>query len=234
MKNALAYEWLRVRSLRSTWLLLTAAAVLQFASGLYWGLKRDLGTLNAFTSSFGLVARVGALLVAAVGVCAFSLDDQHGTRATTRLVLRTPARIVAARAVVIGGLGLLGGALMVLLSAAGVLAGGGALPSEAATWGTAVAGVLLLTVLSGLVGVALGALLRHTAAAVGVLAVWALMAESVVAALLRVPLSVLPISGTAGLPAGGGGQGWLAPLVFAALAVAGLAAAHVTLMRRDA
>lgn len=122
MKNAVAYEWIRARSLRSTWLLLLAAGVLQFASGLYWGLKRDLGDLDAFTSSFGLVARLGALLVAAVGVAAFGLDFQHGTLATTRLVLRSPVRIVAARAVVTGGLGLLGGVLMVVLAAAGVLA----------------------------------------------------------------------------------------------------------------
>ncbi|MEV6922822.1 hypothetical protein AB0M83_48280, partial [Amycolatopsis sp. NPDC051106] len=107
MKNALAYEWVRARSLRSTWLLLAGAGVPQFASGLYWGLKRDLGDLDAFTSAFGLVDRLGALLIAAIGVAASGLDHQHGTLATTRLVLRSPARIVAARALVTGGLGLL-------------------------------------------------------------------------------------------------------------------------------
>ncbi|WP_328616696.1 hypothetical protein OHS18_09540 [Amycolatopsis sp. NBC_00355] len=225
MKNALAYEWIRARSLRSTWLLLLAAGVLQFASGLYWGLKRDLGDLDAFTSSFGLVARLGALLVAAVGVAAFGLDHQHGTLATTRLVLRSPARIVAARAVVTGGLGLLGGVLMVVLAAAGVLAGGGALPADAGAAGRAVAAVLLLTVLSGLAGVALGGLLRHTAAAIGVFAVWTLVAETALAALVKVPMATLPFSGTALLRMPG-------PAVFAALTAVALVATGFTLARR--
>ncbi|WP_328453885.1 hypothetical protein [Amycolatopsis sp. NBC_00438] len=225
MKNALAYEWIRARSLRSTWLLLLAAGVLQFASGLYWGLKRDLGDLDAFTSSFGLVARLGALLVAAVGVAAFGLDHQHGTLATTRLVLRSPARIVAARAVVTGGLGLLGGVLMVVLAAAGVLAGGGALPADAGAAGRAIAAVLLLTVLSGLAGVALGGLLRHTAAAIGVFAVWTLVAETALGALVKVPVTALPFSGTALLRMPG-------PAVFAALTALALVTTGFTLARR--
>lgn len=225
MKNALAYEWMRARSLRSTWLLLLAAGVLQFASGLYWGLKRDLGDLDAFVSSFGLVARLGALLVAAVGVAAFGLDHQHGTLATTRLVLRSPARIVAARALVTGGLGLLGGLLMVALAATGVLAGGGALPADAGAAGRAVAAVLLLTVLSGLAGVALGGLLRHTAAAIGVFAVWTLVAETTLAALVKVPMTALPFSGTALLSMPG-------PVVFAALTAVALTATGFTLARR--
>jgi ABC-2 type transport system permease protein len=84
VKHALAYEWVRARSLRSTWLLLATAGVLHFASGLYWGLKRDLGELDAFTSAFGVVDRLGALLVAALGVAAFGLDHEHGTLTTTR------------------------------------------------------------------------------------------------------------------------------------------------------
>lgn len=232
MKNALAYEWLRARSLRSTWWLLATAGLLQFAAALYWGLKRDLGELDAFTSSFTLTARLGALLTAVIGICAFTLDDQHGTRATTRLVLRAPVRIVAARAIVTAGFGLLGGVLMVLLSISGVLAGGGALP-DTGTAATAVAGVLLLTVLSGLAGVALGGLLRHTAAAVGLLAVWALLAEALVAGVLQLPKAVLPFMGTTSLATSGGGGDWVAPLVFAGVAVVGLAAVTATLARRD-
>ncbi|WP_370962804.1 hypothetical protein [Amycolatopsis sp. cg9] len=226
MKHALAYEWFRVRSLRSTWLLLTGAGVVQFASGLYWGLKRDLGSLDAFTSAFGLADRVGALLVAAAGVAAFGLDHQHGTSATTRLVLRSPARIVAARALVTAGLGLLGGLLMVVLTAAGVLTGGGALPAGAGAAGRAVAGVLPLTVLSGLAGVALGGLLRHTGLAIGVFAAWVFVGETTLAALGSVPVTALPFTGTAlsALPGTG---------VFAALVVLALGAVTFTLARRD-
>jgi hypothetical protein len=226
VKNALAYEWVRARSLRSTWLLLLGAGVLQFASGLYWGLKRDLGDLDAFTSAFGLTDRLGALLVAAVGVAAFGLDHQHGTLATTRLVLRSPVRIVAARALVTGGLGLLGGVLMVVLTAAGVLTGGGALPAGAGAAGRAVGGVPALTVLSGLAGVALGGLLRHPGLAVGVFAAWTLVAETTLAALAGVPVTALPVSGTASGALPG-------TVVFAAVVAVALGATTFTLARRD-
>lgn len=225
MRNALAYEWARVRSLRSTWLLVAGAGVLQFASGLYWGLKRDLGDLDAFVSAFGLVDRLGAVLVAAVGITAFGLDHQHGTLATTRLVLRSPARIVTARALVTAALGLLTGVLMVVLTAAGVLTGGGARPADAGAAGRAVGAVLLLTVLSGLAGVALGGLLRHTGLAVGVFAVWTFVAETTLATLADVPVTALPFSGTALFAVTGS-------VVFAVLAVAGLGATAFTLARR--
>ncbi|WP_370948574.1 hypothetical protein AB5J62_13610 [Amycolatopsis sp. cg5] len=231
MNKALAYEWFRVRSLRSTWVLLLSAGVVQFASGLYWGLKRDLGDLDAFVSSFGLTARLGALLVAAVGVCAFGLDYQHGTIATTRLVVRAPGRIVGARALVTGGLGLLAGVLMVVLAGAGVLAGGGTLPADAARGAAAAGGVVLLTVLSGLAGVALGGLLRHTAAGLGVFAVWTLIAETILGAVVKVPMTALPFNGTALLSTGA--SGWTGPLVFAALVAAALTATKFTLARRD-
>ncbi|MEU0790503.1 hypothetical protein ABZ342_10570 [Amycolatopsis sp. NPDC005961] len=223
MKHALAYEWVRARSLRSTWLLLAAAGVPQFASGLYWGLKRDLG---AFTSAFGPAARLGALLVAAIGIAAFGLDRRHGTLATTRLVLRSPARIVAARALVTAGLALLGGLLMVVLTAAGVLTGGGALPAGAGAAGRAGAAVLPLTVLSGLAGVALGGLLRHTGLAVGLFAAWTFVAETALAALGCVPVTALPFSGTALFALPG-------TAVFAVLVVLALGATTFTLARRD-
>ncbi|GAA4669648.1 MULTISPECIES: hypothetical protein [Amycolatopsis] len=226
MKHALAYEWVRARSLRSTWLLLAAAGALHFASGLYWGLKRDLGELDAFTSAFGVVDRLGALLVAALGVAAFGLDHEHGTLTTTRLVLRSPVRIVTARALVTAGLGLFGGILMVVLTAAGVLTGGGALPADPGAAGRAAGAVLCLTVLSGLAGVALGGLLRHTGLAVGAFAGWTLVAETALAALVRVPVTALPFSGTALFAATGTG-------VFAGLVVVALAAATWTLARRD-
>lgn len=226
MKHALAYEWVRARSLRSTWLLVVGAGVLQFASGLYWGLKRDLGTLDAFTSAFGLVDRLGALLVAAIGVAAFGLDHQHSTLATTRLVLRSPSRIVAARALVTAGLALLAGVLMVVLTAAGVLTGGGALPADAGAAGRAAGAVVVLTVLSGLAGVALGGLLRHNGLAIGVFAVWTFVAETMLATLSDVPVTSLPFSGTA-LSA------WPGTSVFAGLVVLALGATTFTLARRD-
>ncbi|WHT23087.1 hypothetical protein N8J89_19045 [Crossiella sp. CA-258035] len=232
MNTAVAYEWHRARSLRSTWVLLVAAGVLALVSGLYWGAKRDLGTMDAFDSSLGITLTLGTALVAAVGVCAFGLDYQHGTILTTRLVLRFPARIVTAKAVVVGGLSLLGGVLMAGLALAGVLLAGGTAGGGAGHVLLRGAGVLLLALLSGLTGLALGGLLRHTAIGTGVFLAWTLVAETALGSVLDVPMSRLPFRGTAALFAGGSPQ-WLAPALFALVAAAGLAAVGFTLARRD-
>ncbi|WP_206784872.1 hypothetical protein [Amycolatopsis sp. MtRt-6] len=219
MKRALAYEWARARSLRSTWLLVTAAGVLQFASGLYWGIQHDPG---AFVAALGLAGKLGALLLAAVGIASFAADHQHGTLATTRLVLRSPARIVAARALVSGGVALLGGLSMVVLTAAGVVGGGPALPAVGGGHGGAAGAILLLAVLSGLAGVALGGLLRHSGLAVGLFGGWVFAGEVTLALLAHVPATVLPVAGTALLAAPG-------VAVFAGLVAVALAATTRTL-----
>ncbi|MDS0134443.1 MULTISPECIES: hypothetical protein [unclassified Amycolatopsis] len=221
MKRALAYEWARARSLRSTWLLLTASGVLQFASGLHWGLRRDPG---AFVAASGVAGKLGAVLVAAIGVASFGADHQHGTLATTRLVLRSPSRIVAARALVTAGLGGLGGVAMVVLTAAGVAAGGGALPAGEGAAGRAAGAVVLLTVLSGLAGVALGGLLRHSGLAIGVFAGWAFVVELVLGVVAGVPATVLPFTGTALFAAPGIGA--FAGLVAVALTAAAVGTAR--------
>ncbi|MCK2239119.1 MULTISPECIES: hypothetical protein [unclassified Crossiella] len=232
MNTAVAYEWHRARSLRSTWALLLAAGLLAFASGLYWGAKTDLGTLDAFDSSLGLPLTLGAALIAAVGVCAFGLDYQHGTMHTTRLVLRFPARIVAAKAVVAGGLSLVGGVLVTGLAAAGVLLAGGSPGGGVTHVLLRGVGVLLLALLSGLVGLALGGLLRHTAVGTGVFLVWTLVAETALGGFLEVPLTSLPFRGTALLFAGSAPP-WFAALLFALVAAVGLTAVGFTLARRD-
>lgn len=231
MKNAVGYEWVRARSLRSTWLLLAVAVVMAFASGLYWGAKRDLGTLDPFLSSLGVVGQLGAVLVASLGVCAFSLDHQHGTIAITRLVVRFPGRIVAAKAVVVAGLSAVGGVLMVALALAGVVIAGGA-PGGGQVF-PALGGVVLLTVLSGLAGLALGGLLRHTAAGVGVFAVWALIAETLLSAFLHVSHTSLPFGGTASLVGVSDLPPGIGPAVFVVVTAVALGGAAFTLSRSD-
>jgi hypothetical protein len=232
VKNAVAYEWFRARSLRSTWLLLALAGVLALASGLYWGAKSDLGTMDPFFSSLGITVQLGAVLVACVGVCAFTLDHQHGTIAITRLVVRFPSRVVAAKAVVVGGLSVLGGVLMAVLAVVGVLVAGGDLP-ETGPVVVASGGVVVLAVLSGLAGLALGGLLRHTAAGVGVFAVWTLLGETLFQVVLKVQLTALPFGGTAALADGPGAPVGIGPVVFALLTAVALGGAAFTLSRSD-
>ncbi|MCE7010164.1 hypothetical protein LWC34_46285 [Kibdelosporangium philippinense] len=232
MKLAMAYEWQRVRSLRSTWVLLALSAILTFASGLYWGAKTDIGDLDRFSSSLAVTVKLGVLLIASVGVCAFSLDYQHGTITTTRLVVRFPARIVAAKAAVVGALSAAAGVAMVVSTWGGILAGGARLPDDVGhVVGSALALVLLAT-LSGLVGVGLGGLVRNTGVAVGVFAVWVLLAETLLASLANVPPGRLPFNGTQAL-LHSGPPGWPGAVGFVVLAVVVLGGVQVALARRD-
>lgn len=232
MKFAVAYEWQRVRSLRSTWVLLAASGVLTFASGLYWGMKDDIGDLDRFSSSLALTVRLGALLIASVGVCAFSLDYQYGTITTTRLVMRFPGRVVAAKAVVIGALSAVAGVVMAATTWGGILAGGAGLPGDVGHLAGSGLALVVLAVLSGLVGVALGGLVRNTGVAVGVFAVWVLVAETLLASLTQVPVDALPFSGTVAL-LHSGPPTWPGPLGFALLAVVTLGGVRFALARRD-
>jgi hypothetical protein len=173
------------------------------------------------------------LLIGSLGVCAFSLDYQHGTILTTRLVVRFPGRIVAAKALVIGGLSAFGGFLMAGLAWVGVAIGSGGPPSDLGAALRSIVGVVLLATLSGLAGLALGGLLRHTAVAVGVFAAWTLVAESLLASVVRVPVTVLPFDGTAALFHGSSTQSWVGPLSFLLLTAVSLWAVTFRLAHRD-
>ncbi|MBP2472353.1 hypothetical protein JOF53_001225 [Crossiella equi] len=232
MTRGLAYEWHRVRSLRSTWVLLLAGVAVVLAAGLLWGSKRDLGMMDAYAATMGLPVRVAVLLVAALGACAFTTDFQHGTIVATRLVLRRPAVVTAAKAAVLAALGLLGGLLFASSGLAVVLVAGGS-PAGSTTDVVALFGnTVLLSMLAALAGLALGGLLRHTAVAVGLFAVWALLAENLLGGLLDVPISLLPLTGTASaftVP-----EAATAPLVLAGLVLVGLLGSAATLARRVA
>lgn len=234
MGRAIAYEWHRAR-LRSTWLLLLGGSACTLLAGLLWGAKRDLGAMDAYTATVGLPVRLGILLVAAFAAAAFTLEYQHGTIATTRLTLRFPARIVAAKAVITGALGALAGLAMALSGLAGVLLAGGIAKGGTDSVLAHAASATVFGLLSALAGLALGGLLRNTAAAVGLFAVWLLIGETVLASVLDVEPASLPLWGTAQLfTLTPGPPPWRAVTTLVLLVAVGLIGSGVALRRRDA
>lgn len=128
----------------------------------------------------GNVAAGAALIVA---ILAAAGEHAHGSALTSRLVQPDPRRILAAK---VPAAAVMGAAFGVLVEFVALVVGGVglrlnevALGPGAADAVAAIGSVLLATTLAAVLGTALGALLRNTAAGVGVALVWVLAIERV-------------------------------------------------------
>ncbi|MEV7399157.1 ABC transporter permease [Streptomyces sp. NPDC091267] len=184
-RDLLAAEWLKTWSLRSTsWMYaITALAVIAFNAGTaydhykYWYQYGDRGResfiangsplMDAFT---GNAAMVLVLAVAAIG--AVSITGEYGTGLIRTTFTAVPARrsVLAAKALVVAAVTTVFGALVALASFAStqaILSGRGASVAlgHPGALRVVVASALLAPV-AGLVGLAIGAVIRHTGGSV--------------------------------------------------------------------
>jgi ABC-2 type transport system permease protein len=183
-RDLAAAEWIKYRSLRSTpWsLLISALAVLAFNAGAAWNQDRywrangvtparfiadGLPLQDAFTANACIV-----MMVAAGAIGTLAITGEYGTGLIRTTFAAVPARrsVLAAKAVVIVAVTSVLGAVaaaasfgltQLILSShqAGVSIG------HPGAWRVVVASALLAP-LSALVGAAVGAVIRHSAAAV--------------------------------------------------------------------
>lgn len=199
---AVRYEWARLRTLRSTWFLLGAAVAVNAAVASAVGAEIDsgdrkldpAGVVTLLTGGAGTAPRsLTALVLGIVGVLVIGQDFRHGTLPSTLCVSPRRGTVLAAKALVVSvwaaGAAVLaaGAAYLVGLAVLGdawrpSLLGDGATPR-------ALGGFVALVVLTALVGLALGGVLRGVPAALAVL--------------LLVPLALEPLA-EAGLDSGGG------------------------------
>jgi hypothetical protein len=188
-------EWIKLRTLRSTWwtLVITAAggAVMAVAIG-----------LNTISRSADLTNNVlagvipGLLLIGVLGVLVMTSEYTSGMiRATLAASPRRPL-LLAAKAAVFGA------ASLVVGEAAAFLAffGGAALRHGISTPSLGQPGVLRAIVLGGasycligLLGLGLGAIIRHTAAAVAVLVAGVFLIGLIIGAAARGLAAYLPV-----------------------------------------
>jgi len=202
MLAALAYEWQRIRSIRSTWWLaggsVVATAIMAFG---YSGVVRSM--LSSGVEVDGLEATVlvvskasmATIVAGILGVCAVGNDYRYGTMRTTLLVIPRRTVALAAKSLVVTACG---AALTVV--------------NLAVAW---VVGSLVLVELPPDVGGVPGFLQLHLGQVVLVSA-WALVGIAVtvltrsqlwgMAVLLLVPFVVEPMFRTVGMLSG---QGWL-------------------------
>jgi hypothetical protein len=171
-------EWIKLRSLRSTWWALLATTVGMIAIGVVTMANTEApgaAKADTFDPVNNVLAGIalGQLIVGVLGVLTVTGEYSCGAiRATLAAVPNRPL-LLAAKA---GVLGLVTSVVGEVVAFVTFLAGRAALDTAVPRPALGDPGVLRAVVLSGaylalvgLLGVALGAVVRHTAAAVGVL-----------------------------------------------------------------
>ncbi len=246
--TALRSEWIKLTTLRSNVTILALTPIIGVL--LSWILavfvKIDPDTNKPFTigETFVFSTWLSTVLAAIAGILMFTSEVQHGTMAAA--VTAQPARWVtaAAKTAIAACFGLAMGALGMIGGLSGTLLGGLESGDTSGMAATALWGLLLAT-LAPLLGLGIGMILRHSAAAVSILLVWVFVLENLIRTL--VPANVhrfLPFSAANGLI--GTGTGTDTPemlaaalsrvqdaFLFGGYAAAALAVGTVLLYRRD-
>lgn len=249
-------EWTKLWSLRSTWLTLATVAVLAvgLAGAIGYGVR---GSIPADGSSSAVADAVGAaflpmdfltLVVGVFGV--LQMSGEYGSRLVRATLTAVPRRwpvlagkavvLVAATAPVMAVVCLASfGVCQTLLGDRGASLGDPGVPG-------AIVGAAACPVLMGLLGLGIGAMLRHTAGAITTLVLVLLVLPALLAPVLPggrgdTVLKYVPtVAGQAmySVPGAGGPFEMLSPGVSAAVllgwAVLPLAGGLAVLLRRDA
>jgi ABC-2 type transport system permease protein len=244
--QAARMEWIKLRSLRSTWwvLALTVAGALGIAVAV--GVNTEDAAADLTNNALAGIS-LGLLLVGVLGVLAMTGEHSSGMiRATLAAVPNRPL-VLAAKAAVFGALALAAGEAAAFIA---FFAGGAALPAGVPAPTLGQPGVLRAVVLGGagycligLIGVGLGAVIRHTPAAIALLVGGVYVLAQLVAGFATWIMAWLPIAIVANSlsvtrPMGDGQIRFLSPWaglgVLGLYAAAALGAGAFLLARRDA
>jgi hypothetical protein len=244
-------EWVKLRTLRSTWwtLAITAAGTVGI------GVAVGLNTMNAsedLTNNALAGVVPGVLLAGVLGVLTMTGEYSSGMIRATLAAVPRRRLVLAAKAAVFGGVTL---ALGEAASFASFFIGGLALRHGIAAPSLSQSGVLRAVVLTGAgycligtLGLGLGSIIRHTGAAVAVLVAGVYIAAQFIGFIARGALAYMPIlivanslSTTKPLSCAAHGtqcphflSAWAGLAVLAAYAVITLLAGGWLLARRDA
>jgi ABC-2 type transport system permease protein len=239
-------EWIKLRSLRSTWWVLAATVAGAVGIAVAVGVNTENAAGDLTNNALAGIS-LGLLLAGVLGVLAMTGEYSSGMiRATLAAIPHRPL-VLAAKAAVFGALALAAG------EAAGFIAffaGTAALPDRVPGPTLGQPGVLRAVVLGGagycligLLGVGLGAIIRHTPAAIAVLVGGVYVAAQFVAVLAHslmpyLPVAIVANSLTTVRPVPGEGFHFLSPwaglAVLSLYAAAALGAGAWLLARRDA
>jgi ABC-2 type transport system permease protein len=242
-RHAARMEWIKLRSLRSTWwtLAVTIAAAAGIAVAVGVNTEDAAGDL---TNNALAGISVGLLLTGILGVLTATSEFSSGTIRSTLAAIPNRPLVLAAKAAVFGAVALAVGEAAAFVA---FFAGGAALPAGMAGPAIGQPGVLRAVVLGGagycligLLGLGLGAVVRHTPMAVGLLVGGVYVVAGLAPVLMPyLPIAIVANSLTAVRPGiAVGDVSFLAPWtglgVLALYAVVVLAAGGWLLAERDA
>ena len=170
--QALRMEWIKLRSLRSTWW--TLAVTLAGAVGIATAVGVNTKDAAADLTNNALAGvSLGLLLTGVLGVLVMSGEYSSGMIRATLAAIPNRPMVLAAKAAVFGTVALAVGEAAAFIA---FLAGTAALPATAPAPSLDQPGVLRAVVMGGagycligLIGLGLGAIIRHTPAAIAVL-----------------------------------------------------------------
>jgi ABC-type transport system involved in multi-copper enzyme maturation permease subunit len=203
LRAAARSEWIKLRSVRATPVLAGLTAAVGIGMSLILGkvVETDPYDHLPFTigNTFLVSTWLTTLLAVVAGVVLFTSEVQHGTLAGALTARPSRSTVIGAKVVVAAAVGLVMGALGI----AGGLAGGIASGMDTGDVSGAPSGVawaLVLTTLAPVLGLGVGLVVRHGAAAVTSVLVWALAVETLVRGMVPATVSrYLPFTAAHGL-----------------------------------
>jgi ABC-2 type transport system permease protein len=183
MNSLVAAEWLKLRTTRLLAAILVLATGLSAAAVAGAGLATDVGRLedaDGIRHVFS-VTGAGAILVLILGAVVATGEHRYGTIVDTYLTTPHRGRVIGAKLTVAAAVGMVGGlsiAAAATATAATVYAARGAtLPVGATELWRILGGTIVYTALFAVLGVALGALVRNQALAIGGSLAWFAVVE---------------------------------------------------------
>jgi ABC-2 type transport system permease protein len=170
--NVLAMEWIKLRSLRSTTWVLAVGMLLTAALGVVAGFNTRSVTSDP-TSNVLSGILLGQLVLGVLGVLCVTSEYSSGSIRVTLAAVPRRWPVLVAKAAVFGGLALVAGEVTVFAAfLGGIAALRPSVPHPALSDPSVLRAVALTGVylgLTALMGVGVGILIRHSAAAVAVL-----------------------------------------------------------------
>lgn len=196
-------EWIKLRSVRAMPLFVGLAGAIGVGMALILGnvVKDDPYEHLPFTigNTFLVSSWLTTLFAVVAGTLLFTSEVQHGTLAGALTTRPSKPVLVTAKTLVAAALGFAMGALGIV----GGLMGGVASSMDTGDMSGAVPGALwalVLTTLAAVLGLGVGLVVRHSAAAVTAVLVWALAVETLVRGMVSATVSrLLPFTAAHGL-----------------------------------
>jgi ABC-2 type transport system permease protein len=195
--QAARMEWIKLRSLRSTWWALGATVAGAIGVAVAVGVNTKDAAADLTNNALAGIA-LGLLLTGVLGVLAITGEYSSGTIRATLAAIPNRPLVLAAKAAVFGAVALVVGEAAAFIA---FFAGGAALPSRVPAPTLGQPGVLRAVILGGagygligLLGLGLGAIVRHTPAAIAVLVGGVYVVAQMVAALAPPIMPYIPVS----------------------------------------